>query len=150
MPALFNTQSFIPLVYNSLTMQQYTSSQNAALLILRIITAAIFYVAAYFKFPFWSHAPEGTSAFMLFTTRLLSIAEPLGATAILIGLLTRWAATGFIIILIGAIYVSQFLYGIGFVTPTAPGWNMPLAVLGGCVILVAFGPGSWSIDSSRK
>jgi putative oxidoreductase len=130
-------------------MQAYTNYQNASLLILRIITAAIFYVAGYYKFPFWSDTPHGASGFMLFTVRLLSIAEPLGATAILIGFLTRWAAVGLIIILIGAIYVSQFVYGIGFVTPTSPGWNFPLAVLAGCLILATFGPGKWSIDNKK-
>ncbi len=131
-------------------MEAYTKYQNAVLLILRIITAAIFYVAAYFKFPFWSHAPEGMSTFLLFTTRLLSIAEPLGATAVLFGFLTRLAAIGLIIILLGAIYVSQSVYGIGFVTPTSPGWNFPLAVLAGCLILTAFGAGKWSIDNNRQ
>ncbi len=131
-------------------MQAYTKYQNAGLLILRIVTAAIFYVAAYYKFPFWSGAPEGTSAFLLFTTRFLSIAEPLGATAVLLGFLTRWAAVGLIIILIGAIYVSKFVYGIGFVTPTSAGWNFPLAVLAGCLILAAFGAGKWSIDNKRQ
>jgi len=130
-------------------MQTYTNSQNIALLILRIITAAIFYVAASVKFPFWSHAPEGVSPFLLFTTRLLSIAEPLGATAVLLGFLTRWAAVGLMIIMIGAIFVSQFVYGIGFVTPTSPGWNFPLYVFAGCFILAVFGAGNWSIDNSR-
>ncbi|HET9823956.1 MAG TPA: DoxX family protein [Chitinophagaceae bacterium] len=131
-------------------MKGYTKYQNAALLFLRIVTAAVFYVAAYFKFPFWSHALEGISAFMLFVTRLLSIAEPLGATAILIGLLTRCAALGLIIILLGAIYVSQFVYGIGFVMPTSPGWNFALSVLAGCIILGAFGPGKWSFDAGLE
>jgi putative oxidoreductase len=131
-------------------MQAYTKYQNASLLALRIIAAVIFYVAAYFKFPFWSAVPPGTSAFMLFTTRLLSIAEPLGATAVLIGFLTRLASVGLIIILIGAIFVSQFVYGIGFVMPTSPGWNFPLAMIAGCLILVTFGPGKWSIDYSRQ
>ena len=130
-------------------MQPYTKFQNLSLLILRIIIASIFYVAAYFKFPFWSTAPEGISSFMLFTTRLLSIAEPLGATAILIGFLTRWAAAGLIIILLGAIYVSQFIYGMGFVTPTSAGWNFALMVLGGCLVLAAFGPGKWSVNNKR-
>jgi putative oxidoreductase len=130
-------------------MQTYTRYQNASLLILRIITAAIFYVAAYYKFPYWSGTHEGTSAFMLFTTRLLSIAEPLGATAILFGFLTRWAAAGLIIILIGAIYISQTVYGIGFVMPTSPGWNFPLVVLAGCLILASFGAGKWSIDNAK-
>lgn len=131
-------------------MQTFNKLQNTALLILRIITAAIFFVAAYFKIPFWSTAPEGISSFLLFTTRFLSIAEPLGAIAVLIGFLTRWAAVGQIIILIGAIFVTQFVYGIGFVTATAPGWEMPLSVLGGSIILAAFGPGNWSIDYRRQ
>jgi len=131
-------------------MRRYTTYQNAALLILRIIIAAIFYVAAYYKIPFWSHAPEGISPFMLFTTRLLSIAEPLGATAVLFGFLTRWAAAGLIIILIGAIFVSQFMYHIGFVMPTGAGWNFPLMVLAGCLILAAFGPGQWSFDKEKR
>jgi putative oxidoreductase len=131
-------------------MQTYSKYQNVSLLILRLITAVIFYVAAYFKFPFWSHAPEGFSPFLLFTTRLLSIAEPLGATAVLLGFLTRLAAVGLSIILLGAIYVTQFVFGIGFVTPTSPGWNMPLAVLSGCIILIAFGAGDWSIDNRKK
>src|SRR6478752_1013020 len=128
-------------------MHVYTKNQDIALLILRIITAIIFYVAAYFKFPFWSNATHGMSAFLLFVTRLLSIVEPIGATAILLGVLTRLASCGLIIILLGAIYVTQFVYGIGFVTPTSPGWNMPLAVLAGCLILATFGAGRWSIDN---
>lgn len=131
-------------------MQTYNNIQNAALLILRIITAAIFAVAAYYKFPYWSTAPEGMSAFLMFTTRLLSIAEPLGAIAVLIGFLTRLAAFGQIIILVGAIYVTQFVFGMGFVTPTSAGWNMPLSVLGGCVILLAFGAGRWSVDGRKQ
>lgn len=131
-------------------MQTYTKYQNTALLILRIVTAAIFFVAAYYKFPFWSQAPEGISAFMLFVTRLLSIAEPLGAAAVLIGFLTRWAASGLTIILIGAIYISKFDYGIGFVTATGPGWNFPLMVLAACLVLLAFGAGNWSLDARKK
>ena len=131
-------------------MQTYTKYQNASLLILRIITAAIFYVAAYYKFPFWSGAHPGISSFMLFTTKLLSIAEPLGATAILLGFLTRWASAGLIIILIGAIFVTQFVFGMGFVTPTSAGWNFALSLLGGCFILAAFGPGKWSIDNKGR
>jgi putative oxidoreductase len=128
-------------------MQIYNNFQNASLLILRLITVSIFFVAAYYKIPYWSFEPEGISAFLLFTTRLLSIAEPLGAIAVLFGFLTRLAAIGLIIILIGAIFVTQFVFGMGFVTPTGAGWNMPLAVLGGCLVLAAFGPGSWSVDS---
>ncbi|HWI90675.1 MAG TPA: DoxX family protein [Flavisolibacter sp.] len=131
-------------------MPTYSTFQNACLLFLRIVIAAIFFVAAYFKFPFWSSAPQGMSPFLLFTTKLLSIAEPLGATAILIGFLTRWASVGLIIIMIGAIYVSQFVYHINFVMPTGPGWDFPLMVMAGCFVLLAFGAGGWSLEKNRK
>ena len=131
-------------------MQKYNSYQNTALLILRIITASMFYVAAYYKFPYWSNAPEGVSSFMLLATRILSIAEPLGATAVLFGFLTKLASAGLIVVLISAIIVTKFIYGIGFVTPTSPGWNFPLAVLAGCLILTAFGAGEFSIDNRKS
>ncbi len=131
-------------------MPKYTVSQNVALFILRLVIAAVFYVAAYYKLPFWKGAPEGVSAFMLFVTRLLSIVEPLGATAVLFGFLTKVTAVGLAIILLGAIYVSQFVYGIGFVMPTSAGWNFPLTVLAGCLILITFGAGRWSIDNGKS
>jgi putative oxidoreductase len=126
---------------------KYTKNQSLALLILRIIVAAIFFVAAYYKFPFWSAPPKGMSRGMINITRFLSIAEPLGALAVLAGFLTRWVAAGLAITMLGAIYVSAFSYGIGFVTPTGAGWNFPLAVLSCCFILMAFGAGNWSIDN---
>jgi putative oxidoreductase len=125
---------------------QYTPFQNAALFFLRLIIAAIFFVAGYYKFPFWSSVPEGMSATMVFITKLLSIAEPLGALALVLGLLTRWAAAGLSIVMLGAIYSIQFTMGIGFVTSTGPGWSFPLMILGGCIILVAFGPGTWALE----
>ena len=130
----------------------YKNHQHLALLALRMIAASIFFVAGYLKFPFWKGTPPGMhmSSFLLFTTKLLAVVEPLGAIAIFFGFLTRIAAWGFIIIMLGAIYVSQIVYGIGFVTPTSSGWNMPLAVLGGCIILAAFGAGKWSIDHRMR
>ena len=130
-------------------MQTYSDSQNGALLVLRLIMAVTFFVAGYFKLPFWSDVPEGMPAFLVPIMRLLSICEPLGALALVGGFLTRWAALGLSLVLLGAIAVTQFVFGIGFVTPTAPGWNFPFAVLGGCIALMAFGAGRWSIDAAR-
>jgi putative oxidoreductase len=126
-----------------------TKSQHIALLILRVMIAIIFVHAAYPKLMLWSGTPEGVSAGLATIMKLLSIVEPLGATAVLIGFLTRWAASGLAIILVGAIFVSQFIMHIGFATPTGPGWAYPFAVLGGCIALIAFGAGRWSVDAKR-
>lgn len=130
-------------------MQSYTSFQNFALVILRLIIAAIFLVAGINKFDYWSGMP-GFSGFDLFMTRFLAFAEPLGAIAILIGFLTRIAAGCLLIIMLGAIYYSQFVYHIGFISPTGAGWDFPLMILGGCLMLMAFGAGDWSIEGQRR
>jgi len=131
-------------------MQLYTTFQNFALFILRASIAAVFFVAGYDKIPFWSGTHPELSAFMLLLTKILSIAEPLGALALLLGFLTRIAAGGLLIIMLGAIYYLQFVWKFGFRTPTSVGWNFPLVLLAGCLLLIAFGAGSWSIDARRR
>ena len=126
--------------------QSYTKFQDAALLIARLIVAAIFLYAAYAKFGFWSGAPEGMTGGMALLIKFLSIVEPIGAVALIAGFLTRWAASGLAIIMVGAVGVMQFVMQIGFATPQGAGWNFPLAVLVGCVVLIAFGAGRWSVD----
>jgi putative oxidoreductase len=126
-----------------------TQFQNFTLLFLRIVLAAIFIVAGYYKFPFWSNPMPGMSGFDLFVTKLLSIVEPLGALALILGFLTRWASIGLAIIMVGAIFTLQFRMNIGFVMPTGAGWNFDLCILAGLLILWSFGPGKWSIDARR-
>src|SRR5574341_826868 len=130
-------------------MESYTKRQEIALLAVRVIIAAVFLYAAYAKLPFWSETPKGVSAVMANLAKFLSIVEPLGAVAILVGFLTRWAAAGLTMIMVGAIFVTQFVVKIGFATPTGPGWNFPLVVLAGCIVLVAFGAGRLSMDAQR-
>jgi putative oxidoreductase len=123
--------------------------QNTALLLARLITAVIFLYAAYAKFGLWSYVPEGGGPVDAMTNlmKFLSIVEPIGALALIVGFLTRWASLGLAIIMLGAIYVMQFMMGIGFATATGAGWNFPLVVLATCLLLMAFGAGKWSVDA---
>ena len=128
-------------------------SRDASLLFLRLIIAAIFLYAGYAKWPMWSAAPESMGmapGFMWNLMKFLAIVEPIGAIAVAVGFLTRWAAAGLAIIMVGSIYVMQFTMGIGFVTPTAPGWEFNLLILGVCIAFVTFGPGRWSVDALWK
>lgn len=132
-------------------MQPHTKWQNTALLILRLIVAVIFLYAAYAKLGFWSGAPEGMSAGMVNLITFLSIVEPLGAVALIMGFLTRLAASGLAVIMVGAIYVLRFTMNVGFpTTPQGVGWDYNLLILGGCIALAAFGAGKWSVDAIRK
>jgi putative oxidoreductase len=129
-------------------MQPYTRFQETALLALRVIVAAIFLYAGYAKWGFWSAAPEGMSAGMVNLVKFLSIVEPLGGVALVAGFLTRWAAAGLAIIMVGAIFFLRFTMQAGFfTTPQGAGLDYNLLILGGCMALVAFGAGSWSVDA---
>ncbi|MBI4451034.1 DoxX family protein [Candidatus Woesearchaeota archaeon] len=128
-----------------------TKVQDASLLLLRLIVAAIFLYAAYGKWVFLSAAPTGTSATMLYLLKFLTIVEPLGAVALLAGFLTRWAAAGLAIIMVGAIFFLRATMNVSFFTAQqAPGWDYNLLILGCCIALLAFGAGRWSVDSARK
>ena len=130
-------------------MNIYTKFQNLVLLAVRVIIAAIFLVAAYYKLPFWSGLTGYVTASFVYLMQFLSIVEPLGALAVLLGILTRWAAGGLAIIMVGAIFVSKYMMNMGFVTSSGAGWNFPLIVLGGCLVLVAFGAGSWAVQKNK-
>lgn len=129
---------------NSIDLNKYHSH---ALFLLRLIIAAIFLSAAYAKFMFWSPLPEGMvmSATMVNLMKFLFVVEGIGAIALIVGFMTRWAALGLGIIMVGAIYMMQFTMGVGFMTPTGPGWAFPAMILGGCIVLVVFGAGKWKL-----
>jgi putative oxidoreductase len=129
-------------------MQPYTRLQEAALLVLRVIVAAIFLYAGYAKVGFWSAPPEGMSAGMLNLVKFLSIVEPLGAVALVVGLLARWAAVGLAVIMVGAVFFLRFTMQTGLFTgPQGPGLDYNLLILGGYMALMAFGAGRWSVDA---
>ena len=122
--------------------------QDATLLILRIIIAIIFFHAGIAKLFLWSIEPmEGLPVWLHYMMLFLSIAEPIGAAALVAGFLTRTAAACLAIIMVGSIPVSHFLMGVPFFTaPQLPGWDANLMILGGCLALAAFGAGRWSVD----
>src|SRR5687767_8769406 len=132
-------------------MQLYTKVQNIALLVLRLIVAAIFLYAGSAKWPFWSAPPEGMSFVLLNVLKFLSIVEPLASLALLLGVLTPWIAAGLGIIMVGAIFYARLTLHAGlFTTPQGTGLDYNLLILAGCIALIAFGAGGWSLDAIRK
>jgi uncharacterized membrane protein YphA (DoxX/SURF4 family) len=65
--------------------------------------------------------------------------------------LTRWAAAGLGIIMVGAVYFVRVTMKAGFFTsPQGTGLDYNLLILAGCIALVAFGAGRWSVDARLK
>ena len=130
-----------------LPMQSRSTYQEIVLFILRLMIAAIFLSAGYTKWSFWTAASEGMSGSMVNLMKFLSIIEPMGGLALIAGFLTRWAAAGLAIIMIGAIYSVQSTMQVSFTTVQGSGWEIPLTILGGCLVLMTFGAGRWSVET---
>lgn len=90
---------------------------------------------------------EQMSAGMLNLMKFLSIVEPLGGIALILGFLTQLAALGFIIIMLGAIFwVKMKLMHVPFIANNTAGWEFDLSLLVGNAALFFTGAGKISLD----
>lgn len=116
------------------------------LLALRLAIGAIFLYHGFLKWPLNPDAPW-------FMT-VLAFAEPIGGLALVLGLLTQWASLGFVIIMLGAIYMKMTGFGQGaldvfgtFVGQQGAGWEFDLMILAGCLALLFMGGGKMALDA---
>lgn len=130
--------------------QPNTRFQETALLALRAVIAAIFLYSTWAKWAFLSSGAPGLPAFMVGLTWFLTIVEPLGALALIAGFLTRWAAMGLALIMVGAVLMLRVtMHTALFTGPTGVGLDYNLLILACCLALAAFGAGRWSLDALR-
>jgi putative oxidoreductase len=120
---------------------------DAGLLALRIALGAIFLAHGTQKWAMWKMQPSAQMpANMLTTIKFLSIVEPLGGLAVLVGFLTQFAAVGLGIVMIGAIGVKVRMMKEPFTAPGKTGWEFDFMILAGAIALLFFGAGSISLD----
>jgi len=120
---------------------------DVALLLLRIGLGTIFIVHGAHKRRLWKMQPsEHMPAGFLRTLRVLSIAEPAGGLAVLVGFLTQLAAFGLALVMLGAL---RFLIGKmhrKFTTETAAGWEFEFLLLIVAIALLILGGGKYALD----
>lgn len=123
-----------------------TRFNNFGLLILRLAVGTIFLVHGLMKWSMWSMQPsEQIPASMLTIAKILSIAEPLGAVAIILGFLTPFAAIGLSIVMIGAINLKMNVMNLGFTEQQGTGWEFDFLILACLVTLLFTGAGKFSL-----
>jgi uncharacterized membrane protein YphA (DoxX/SURF4 family) len=93
----------------------------------------------------WKMQPSAQMpAKMLSILRFLSIVEPLGGVALVLGLFTQLAAAGFGIIMLGAIRLKAIQMHKKF--SETGGWELDVILLASAIALFALGGGLFSLD----
>lgn len=121
-----------------------------ALLLVRLVMGAAFILHGWPKIqnPFaWMNAMDGDGV-PAFLQALAALAEFGGGIALVLGLLTPVAAFGIVCQMLGALFLVHFPKGDPFVgAPGQSSYELALVYLVMAVLLVALGPGRWSVDA---
>jgi len=118
---------------------------NWGLLALRLGVGVTFLAHGSQKRAMWKLQPSAQMpAGLLTLLRVLSIAEPLGGVATLVGLLTQAAAAGFILVMLGAIRLKVTQLHKGFTGDG--GWELEFLLLVGAIALLFLGAGRFALD----
>ena len=120
---------------------------DIALLLLRIGLASIFLTHGWHKRRLWKMQPsQQMPAQMLYTLRFLSIAEPSGGLGVLFGFLTRFAAIGLALVMLGAINFLITKVHRRFTGENVAGWEFEYLVLIVAIVLALTGGGKYALD----
>jgi len=111
-----------------------------ALLAMRLMVAAVFLSSG------WSHltkpAERGKSIGMSpGFTLFLGIGELAGGLGVAFGVLTRWAALGLILVMLGAIQKKIFVWKTGFWGKKSSGWHYDLMLVVMNLVIATTGGG---------
>lgn len=118
---------------------------DLSLLILRLAVGSIFLAHGLEKRVMWKkRLSQKMPDHMLSKMKLLSIVEPLGGAALILGFLTQLAAIGLSVIMLGALYYKIKIWNKKFTDPN--GWELDLIILAVNIALLIFGAGSLSLD----
>ncbi len=118
----------------------FTRLSDFATLVLRVAIGSTFIYHGTMKWGMWSTPLDPSAGVMPMIMRLLSICEPIGGLALILGFLTPWAALGLAIVMVGAIW-TKVSGGAEFGK-----WEFDLALLGGNLVIMTRGAGAWAID----
>jgi uncharacterized membrane protein YphA (DoxX/SURF4 family) len=97
------------------------------------------------RYAYVSDAPDENATLQFAAVQYaVTWGEILGGVALLLGLLTRLAALGLIVIQLGAIYFVTL--PLGLTGEGGAGYEYNLVLIATCLVLMIQGPGGWSLD----
>lgn len=120
---------------------------DIGLLAIRIAVGSIFLVHGSHKRRLWKVQPSPQMPVgFLRTLRFLSIAEPAGGLAVLVGFLTQPAALGLAFVMLGALRFLITKAHRKFTGDNAAGWEFEFLVLMSAIALFLLGGGTYALD----
>lgn len=120
-----------------------------ALLVVRLVVGLAFILHGWPKIqnPMgWMNAMGGSSV-PAFLQALAAFAEFGGGIALVVGLLTPIAAFGLVCQMLGALFLVHVPQGHSFVSQSGPSYELALVYFVVAILLIALGPGKWSLDA---
>ena len=130
----------------------FGESWGWALLLGRLILGVIFFAHGYQKF--FEIGVENVAGFFqgvgipapLLFAWVVSLVEFFGGIALILGIFTRWAALGFAIVMLVAIFTVKLPVGLIAPPEKGAGYELDLALLGLALMLLLAGPGPLSLE----
>lgn len=121
-----------------------------ALLLVRLVMGVAFILHGLPKMqnPFaWMNAMGMQTAVPGFLQAIAAFTEVGGGIALILGLFTTLAAFGIVCQMIGALLLVHFPNGDPFVAQGRSSYELALVYLVVAILLIALGPGRWSVDA---
>ena len=117
---------------------------NWSLFLLRVMVAVVFGSSGFNHLKSPRQRAESLGMSVGFTV-FLGAAELAGAIALVVGVLTQWAALGLILVMLGAIYMKVARWKTGFWGEKSMGWHYEVLLITMNLVIVTMGPGKYSL-----
>lgn len=124
-----------------------TRFSDWGILVIRSGVGIVFIAHGMMKWNVWELQPsEQLSLTMLTILKFLSIAEPLGGIALIIGYMTPLASFCMALLMAAVIYMKIFVWKMSFISEQFTGWELDFTLLCSLVCILFIGPGRISIE----
>ena len=117
---------------------------HLSLFLLRLMVAAVFGTSGYSHLKSPRERAESIGMSLGFTI-FLGVAELAGSMALVLGVLTQWAALGLILIMLGAIYKKIVVWKTGFWGEKSMGWHYDLMFVVMNLVILCTGGGQIAV-----
>jgi putative oxidoreductase len=116
---------------------------DLSLLLLRLMVALVFGASGYQHLKSPRQRAQSIGMSVPFTI-FLGVVELAGALGLTFGVLTQWAALGFILVMLGAIY-KKIAWKTGFWGQNASGWHYELIFMVMNLVILSTGGGLYAL-----